>query len=180
VPPSGDPVHAERIRALVDAHLGFVWRSLRRFGLSSADADDASQRVFLVVGERLDRIEAGKERAFLFGVAYRVARDTRRAASRRPDSALVEVDAADPAPGPEELTDRKRARAMLDGILATMPEDVRVVFIFHELEGMTREEIAEALNAPAGTVASRLRRGRELFQSEAARLRARVAFKGGE
>jgi RNA polymerase sigma-70 factor (ECF subfamily) len=174
------PVDPAEVRALVDAHLGFVWRCLRRFGLSPADADDASQRVFLIAGERLERIEPGKERAFLFGVAYRVARDVKRAASRRPDSVTEEFDAADSSPGPEELTDRKRARITLDQILATMPEEVRAVFVLYELEGMTREQIAETLDTPAGTVASRLRRGRELFHSEAARHRARVAFKGGE
>lgn len=171
---------AVRLRALVDAHLTFVWRSLRRFGLSPADADDGAQRVFLVTGRRLEQIVPGKERAFLFGVAYHVARDSKRAASRRPDHVVDEMEAPDSAPGPDELTDRKRARDLLDGILEAMPDDVRAVFVLCEIEGMTRDEAADALAAPPGTIASRLRRGRELFQSEASRLRARLSFKGGE
>jgi RNA polymerase sigma-70 factor (ECF subfamily) len=167
------------LRALVDAHLGFVWRSLRRLGLSPADADDAAQRVFLVASRKLSQIEAGKEKAFLFGIATRTARDARRAAGRRPESPTDELEAVDSSPNPEELTDRRRARAMLDEVLESMPEEIRTPFVLFELEGLGRDEIAALLEIPSGTVASRVRRGRELFQSEAARLRARLAFRGG-
>ena len=44
-----------------------------------------------------------------------------------------------------------------------MPEDFRNVFVLFELECMTMTEIAHVLSIPAGTVASRLRRARELF-----------------
>src|SRR6266498_1356650 len=68
---------AARLRALVDEHFDFIWRSLRRFGLAAADADDAAQRVFVVASGKLERIDAGKERAFLIGTAYRVLREIR-------------------------------------------------------------------------------------------------------
>jgi RNA polymerase sigma-70 factor, ECF subfamily len=44
---------------------------------------------------------------------------------------------------------------------------------------MSVPNIALLLGAPVGTVASRLRRGRELFQTAATRFRARQAFPGG-
>jgi RNA polymerase sigma-70 factor (ECF subfamily) len=63
---------------------------------------------------------------------------------------------------------------VLDGILDAMPMDLRTVFTLFELEAMTMVEIAQVLSIPAGTVASRLRRGREIFHAEAKRLRERA------
>jgi len=175
VPPAGE----RRLRALVDAHIDFIWRSLRRLGLSSADADDGVQKVFWVAARKLDAIEKGKERAYLFGTAQRVAHDVRRAASRRPETVTEDVDMADPAPGPEESADRRRTRAVLDEVLDGMPLEVRTVFVLFELEELSAPEIAALIDAPLGTVASRLRRGRELFRAAAARTQAQVAFHGG-
>ena len=68
---------------LVHEHLDFVWRLLRRLGLSPSDADDATQQVFLVAARKLDDLPAGKERMFLYGTARRVAANARRARRRR-------------------------------------------------------------------------------------------------
>jgi len=51
-----------------------------------------------------------------------------------------------------------------------MDLDLRTVFVLYELEEMTMAEIATTLELPPGTVASRLRRGREAFQTAVARL----------
>jgi RNA polymerase sigma-70 factor (ECF subfamily) len=58
--------------------------------------------------------------------------------------------------------------------------DLRAVFVLFELEEMPTAEIAEALELPTGTVASRLRRAREEFRRIAARVQAREAFCGGK
>lgn len=168
-----------RLRELVDTNFDFIWRSLRRLGISPADADDGAQRVFVVASRRLAEIEPGRERSFLFGTACRVAREIRRSAARRPEAALEDVDVADPAPDPEEFADRKRTRALLDVVLDSLPLESRTVFVLFELEEMSAPEIALLLDVPPGTVASRLRRARELFRAAALRLRARAEFRGG-
>src|SRR5262245_28116714 len=53
-----------RLRALMDRHFDFVWRSARRLGLAPADADDVAQDVFIVAARRLDEIDPDRERAF--------------------------------------------------------------------------------------------------------------------
>jgi RNA polymerase sigma-70 factor (ECF subfamily) len=168
-----------RLRALIDRHFDFIWRSLRRLGLSGADADDGTQQVFWVAARKLDRIEAGRERAFLFGTAVRVASDVRRAASRRPEAVSEPLDLSDPGPGPEELTEQRRARALLDEVLDSMPLEARTAFVLFELEELSVVEIADLVGVPVGTVASRLRRARELFHAAAKRLRARGQARGG-
>ena len=163
----------ERLAAMFSEHVDFVWRSVRRLGVPDAGVDDAVQEVFVVAARRLAEIDAGKERAFLFGTAVRVAADVRRGAGRRRARISDDEapDAADPTPAADELVDRKRARALLDEIVASMPDDVRPVFVLYELEAMTMAEIADVLEIPAGTVASRLRRARELFEAAIARRR---------
>lgn len=176
---NGMPRAAEDERsALVRAHLGFVWRALRRFGVPDADAPDATQQVFIAATARMGSIEPGREKSFLFGTALRVAAKFRRTLSRKPlaGSDDVDIDAqGSPWPSAEELLDQRRARAVLDDILDGMSDDLRAVFVLYEVEQMTMAEIATLLDVPAGTVASRLRRAREYFQSRVARRAALVA-----
>jgi RNA polymerase sigma-70 factor (ECF subfamily) len=161
------------IGPLVAAEIAHVWRALRRFGLPASDADDAAQQVFLIAARRLDDIEAGKQRAFLYGVAANVALKARRGAARRREDPL-DVDAPDPRPNAEELVDHRRARECLDRILDGLDHDLRVVFVLHEVEGLATSEIAGALGIPPGTAASRLRRAREAFAARLARLRLQL------
>jgi RNA polymerase sigma-70 factor (ECF subfamily) len=171
---------AVRFRAIRDEHFEFVWRSVRRLGVPDADVDDAVQQVFIVASRRLDEIAVGSERSFLFGTAMRVAMQVRRTLRRRGEVSLSEDAAQGPAmeppdtgPDAEELLAQRRARATLDEVLETLPLDVRAVFVLFELEEMRVPEIASLLGIPLGTAASRLRRGRELFQEELARVKAR-------
>lgn len=50
-----------------------------------------------------------------------------------------------------------------------MPFELRVVFVLNEVEELTGPEIAELLDIPVGTVASRLRRARALFEEKVRR-----------
>jgi RNA polymerase sigma-70 factor (ECF subfamily) len=158
---------------LLDAHFDFVWRSLRRLGLSDDRAEDAAQQVFLVLSQRLDSITPGCELSFLFRTATRVASDVRRSASYRRE--VVHPDPAadlEGSPRPDDLLDERRARVLLDSVLDTLDMDLRTVFVLFELEEMTMTDIAQLLEIPAGTVASRLRRAREKFEAKLARIRA--------
>jgi len=68
---------------------------------------------------------------------------------------------------------------MLDAVLDSMPMEQRTVFVLFEFEELSVPEIALLVDAPLGTVSSRLRRARELFHAAADRVRARASFKGG-
>lgn len=172
---------AERLRAFVTAHIGFVYRTLRRLGLPEADAEDATQQVMVVASGKLEQILPGREQAFLFSTAAHIAARSRRSRGRRREvGEEVAGERQDPSPGPDEVIDQARARALLDDLLDTMPDDLRAVFVLYEIEELSMREIADALDVPAGTVASRLRRAREHFQQERRRLEARRGFRGAE
>jgi RNA polymerase sigma-70 factor (ECF subfamily) len=160
----GGAVSDHRFRGLFDEHFAFVWRTLRRLGVREASLADASQRVFLALSGRLDDVEEGDERAFLFGTARRVAADYRRL--RENTAAETADDIEDTRlPSAEELVDQKRARELLDRLLDTLSPDLREVLVLHEGDGLSQPEIAAVLGIPQGTAASRLRRAHEEFRA---------------
>jgi RNA polymerase sigma-70 factor (ECF subfamily) len=150
-----------RIATCVRAHVAAVWRVLRRHGVAEADADDAAQRVFLILSNNVESVELGHELPFLIRTATFVASETRRAQRRRRESDDPPPDLVAPAAErPDTVMERREAVARLDAILAQLDDAVRTVFVLHEIEEMTMTEIAETLQIPPGTVASRLRRAR--------------------
>ena len=172
-----DPIS---LRQLVGDHLDFIWRSLRRFGVAEADADDAAQQVFVIANKKLAQIVRGKERSFLIAIAMRVASHARRAHRRRGVAEQeLSVNPRASNPDPEELAQRIEARALLDRVLDEMPDDLRAVFVLFELEELSIDEIAALLHLPRGTASSRLRRAREVFRARAARLDAKSQGEGG-
>ena len=155
----------ERLRACVSAHMGAVWRVLRRNGVPAADADDAVQKVFLVLSRKAHCVEPGRELPFLLRTAVFVASEARRTQRRRRESKEPSFDKrSSDRPNPEhELLERERLW-QLDAILKEMDEPLRVPFVLYEIEELTMAVIAEILEVPLGTVASRLRRARARFE----------------
>lgn len=154
----------DRFADLARAHLDFVWRVLRRQGLSCADADDGVQRVFLLLREKLAAIEPGTERGFLFRAAGFVAKELRRGARRSEEPTDANLGAAPSPSRSVEMHD------LLDKVMRDLDDDERSVFLLFEIEEMTMAEIAPILRCPPGTVASRLRRAREKVRVAAARM----------
>lgn len=155
---------------LVYEHLAFVWRTLRRFGVQPADVDDATQRVFMIANDKLERIRPGSERSFLVAVAMRVASHTRRANQRREAAHQRWFESQSEMPPAEGPARQTEARDLLDRVLDKMPDNLRSVFVLFELEELTVDEVAAVLSLPRGTVATRLRRARMVFQEQAKRL----------
>ena len=186
VPPPATPreagVRAEqtrnlRLRGLVDTHVDFVARVLRNSGTPHAEIDDEVQRTFIVAARRLDDIRPGAEKSFLFRIAFNLAAHARRTAARRREVAEDQApEQVERFATPEALTDQKRMRELLDGVLDQMDESLRATFVLHEFEEMSTAEIAEVLGIPRGTVASRLRRARAEFRERVAALQGLAGY----
>jgi RNA polymerase sigma-70 factor (ECF subfamily) len=172
--PWGDPL---RVAKMVQEHSGFIWRLLRRFGVNESALDDATQQTFIVAARKLHTVPEGRERQFLCGISVRVASNHRRArgqyCQKHADLALDELESN--CPHAEVLIERKQARHALDLILNSMTHELRTVFVLCELEGLTAPEAAVVVEAPVGTVSSRLRRAREQFHEAAGRMRQQIA-----
>ena len=67
---------------------------------------------------------------------------------------------------PEAETMRTQIAKLLERAISNLPEAFRPVFVLREIEGLSVEETAEALQIPAGTVKTRLLRSRRILQRE--------------
>jgi len=161
-------------RAMYEAHVDFVWRNLRRLGVSEADGEDRTQEVFVVAHRRFaEYVERGHgPRAWLFQIVLRVASDARRHNRRHPeipDGGLA-TDRASVEPMQTEALARIEALSRLDSALGSIDMGRRAVLVLHEIEEMTAREISHVLGIPLNTVYSRLRVGRIELEQALARL----------
>ena len=167
---------------LYEGYVDFIWRSVRRLGVSEAAADDVVQQVFLVVHRRLPEFShAASVRTWIFGILLRVVREHRRLQRRKsPHHLWPRTDPetlADDRASPDETTARAEAARLVQRWLDELDDDKREVFVLAELEQMTAKEIAEAIGSNASTVYSRLRAARLDFEKAAERCRLRDGWR---
>lgn len=159
-------------RELFDAHVAYVWNTLRRLGVSESDRDDVVQEVFLTVVDLLpDYDRARPFRPWLFAIAYRVVlRHQRTRGRRRENVESPEVIAqrieASAAPEGDALPSRQLVAAALEAL----PLPLRAVFVMKEIDGYDVPEVSAALGIPLNTGYSRLRLARAQFREAAFRL----------
>ena len=157
-------------RQMYDDQLDFVWRNLRRLGVSEPEVDDKAQEVFVIAHRRFRDFEdrGHGPRAWLFQIVLRIASDARRHKRRHPvdlDGGAAQERESIAAPQPDAVT-RREQLDLLDRALRTIEVGRRAVLLLHEIEEMTAPEIADALGIPLNTVYSRLRVARaELEES---------------
>jgi len=159
-------------RTVFDSELAYVLRTLRRLGVAPSDTEDMAHEVFLAVHSQLHAYDRSRPlRPWLFGFAFRIASHYRRKARRETELPDAE-DVLDPSDGPDVTLEKQRKRILVLKAIEPMELGRRAVFVMHELDGCTCEEIARTLEIPVGTVYSRLRLGREEFAATIRRLRA--------
>jgi RNA polymerase sigma-70 factor (ECF subfamily) len=165
-----------RVRAAIEANYDALWRFVRRMGVTEAHAEDAVQQVLLIFAQNVATLRAGAERSFLFGAALRIAADFRRKAHVTREVLDEDVVLREPhdAPSAETQLAEKELLRCVDGVLARLEPEFRIVFVLAEIEELTMVEISAALSIPPGTVASRLRRARELFELLALELKQQL------
>jgi len=166
--PTLEPAQEQRLAHMLSAHFESVWRVGRHMGLSNAEAEENAQETYAIAARKLRDIESGSERAYLLGVASRLAINTRRLASRRIDRASTTdgPDLPTTTSLPDELLARKQDRLLLDSLLLSLADEFRQVITLFEIEELTLPEIAASLEIPLGTAASRLRRARDEFNKK--------------
>lgn len=158
-------------------NVAFVWRSLRRLGVSERYVDDVCQEVFVIVHRKLATFDASATvRTWLFGIARRVAADHRKLAHVRRETlaspSALDRDPALTADEPDAL-ELRRARGVLDEILDELDDAKRAVFVLFELEEMPMSDVAKAVECPLQTAYSRLAAARKQVESAVMRRQLR-------
>jgi RNA polymerase sigma-70 factor (ECF subfamily) len=126
------------------------------------DAADVCQQTFLKVYQSIDGF-AGRSSVmtWLFRIAVNECLQHRRKTSRGRVVNLAEIEPPDRAP---PATQRIHDRDLLEMALARLDPELRCAFLLREVEELSYTQIAEAIQIPEGTVASRLSRAREQLQ----------------
>ena len=159
---------------LVTLHEGMVLNLAVRLLGDAEEAKDAAQEVFLQVYRTLGRFEGRSSlKTWIYRIVVNHCRNRHRWWRRRRRDrsvALDEMSQADaaqlseraaPEANPFEECRRHEQERGVRTALARLSFDHRTILLLREVEGLTCEEIAEALGLPEGTVKSRLSRARE-------------------
>jgi RNA polymerase sigma-70 factor (ECF subfamily) len=157
-----------RLRSMVNRYSEMVARTLLTSGVPQSDVEDEVQRTFMAAARRLDDVQPGSERGFLYRVARHTAAHAHRTRKRHPEVPSGELpdvpNRSEAFASPESLALHRQLWTLVASALDRMGESLRAVFV-HDLEGMPRNEIALLLNVPEGTVASRLRLARKQIRT---------------
>ncbi|MGH1347745.1 MAG: RNA polymerase sigma factor [Nannocystales bacterium] len=152
---------------LYEAQLDWVIATLRRLGVRDAEVDDAAHELFLVVHRKLHTFDTTRPlRPWLFGIAYRVARDHLRRGSAR--LRLVESVELEQGVDLESQAGARHQLARVQQALDTLDYERRATFVMYELDGFSVPQISEVLGCPPNTLYSHLRRARKLVHAHLA------------
>ena len=162
----GEPdAHELGVEQLYEAHAPFVRALVSRLLGPSCDPSDGVQEVVMIAWRKLPGQRLENPRAWLCGIALRVCAAVRR---RRKVRRFLGIEAAaevvDPRT-PESDLDLIEAAQRAYGILESLPEKKRSVFVLYELAGLDCQTIADALSCPLKTVHTRLFHARAAFSA---------------
>ena len=148
-----------------------VLKLVGRFVSDAAEAQDVAQEAFLKAYRALPSFRG--ESAFytwLYRIAINTAKNALVSNRRRPVD--FDLDLQDPeqydrhaklkeVDTPEGVLLTEEIRQVVERAMEQLPEDLRTAIVLREIEGLSYEEIAEAMDCPVGTVRSRIFRARE-------------------
>ena len=144
--------------------------ALRMTG-NSEDAADMTQEAFIKAYNSLQSFRGdSKFSGWLYRIVSNVCLDFLRSKNRRPTVSLsvedddgedAQLDVADESQSPELLLDRKLTRDSVRRGLDSLPPDYRQILLLREIQGLSYDEIAQALSLEVGTVKSRIFRARK-------------------
>ena len=154
---AGDPA---AFRTLFVRHKSDVARLVYRMLNAPGDLDDVVQEVFVQVFRSLKDFRGqAKFSTWLHRVTVNVVLMHRRSARSRPvltEEIPGELIGDDNQTLPDEEVERRERMRAFQRLLAKLADKKRVVFVLHELEGLSPAEIAEVVGAPVLTVRTRL------------------------
>lgn len=163
---------AERNRAwrrLYEANFAPIYRLICRNGVRPSDAEDLSQKVFMIAHRKLaETREMHNVSGWLYGIAIRVVREHYRWQRVRRVKAWLLPDSDGTAPRemptPEQLASSVDVQGQIAQVLEGMSSKLREVLVLLDIEDLRPQEAAEVLGIPVNTVRSRRRLAHEEFR----------------
>jgi RNA polymerase sigma-70 factor (ECF subfamily) len=154
-----------------------IMRLLARMIREPAEIEDVTQEAFIKAYRALPQFRG--ESAFytwLYRIAINTARNWQSAHNRRPNTSSIienedgetfdEIDNLTDISTPESVLASRQVADTVNAAMQSLPEDLRTAILLREIEGMSYDDIAQAMGCPIGTVRSRIFRAREAIASQ--------------
>jgi RNA polymerase sigma-70 factor (ECF subfamily) len=162
---------------LVEKYQRKLARLLSRFIRDPAEVEDVTQEAFIKAYRALPAFRGDSAfYTWLYRIGINTAKNYLMAMGRRaPTSTEVEADEAEGFEEGEQLRDINTPESVLlsneiaetvNSTIEKLPEELRIAIQLREIEGMSYEEIAKAMDCPIGTVRSRIFRAREAIAEQ--------------
>ena len=162
-----------------------VVKLVMRYLRDPTEAEDVAQEAFIKAYRALPQFRGDSAfYTWLYRIAINTAKNALVARDRSPIAYEINLNADEDAPDvahrlrdpdtPEGLALSEEIRGTVTAAIDALPEDLRTAIVLRELDGMSYEEIAAAMDCPVGTVRSRIFRAREAIDK-----RLREVFDGG-
>ena len=162
---------------LVEKYQRKLGRLLARFIRDPAEVEDVTQEAFIKAYRALPAFRGDSAfYTWLYRIGINTAKNYLMALGRRaPTSTEVEAEDAEGYEEGEQLRDINTPESMLlskeiaqtvNATIEQLPEELRTAIQLREIEGMSYEDIAQAMDCPIGTVRSRIFRAREAIAEQ--------------
>jgi len=162
---------------LVEKYQRKLARLLSRFIRDPAEVEDVTQEAFIKAYRALPAFRGDSAfYTWLYRIGINTAKNYLMAMGRRaPTSTEVEAEEAEGFEEGEQLRDINTPESVLlsneiaetvNATIEGLPEELRRAIQMREIEGMSYEDIAQAMNCPIGTVRSRIFRAREAIAEQ--------------
>jgi RNA polymerase sigma-70 factor (ECF subfamily) len=154
---------------LVMHYQNLVYSFLYRLAPNWNDTDDLAQEVFVKVFHSIKKLRDRTQfKGWLYRIAMRVYIDEKRRWKKRKerfvsDEQLLETR-TDPNETPAHLLEQEQLQRRLREALDRLPEEFKLAIVLREMQGLSYQEIANALKCSINTVRSRIFRGRQQLQ----------------
>jgi len=173
--------------ALVLKYQHKLVKLVMRYVRNPAEAEDIAQEAFIKAYRALPQFRGDSAfYTWLYRIAINTAKNAVVSRDRSPIEYNIDRNSTDndesydmqgrmrDSETPEGLVLTDEIRSTVNAAIDALPEDLRTAIVLRELEGLSYEEIAEAMACPVGTVRSRIFRAREAIDR-----RLREVFEGG-
>lgn len=149
-----------------------IMRMLSRMIREPAEVEDVAQEAFIKAYRALPQFRGDSAfYTWLYRIAINTARNWQAASNRRPQTVSTlendegetfsQIDSLTDQSTPESLMATRQIAQTVNEAINALPEDLRTAIVLREIEGMSYEDIASAMECPIGTVRSRIFRARE-------------------